>query len=73
MRATIQHAPARRDRAEQRGGGEPGQAEVEDLPTPIEVAERAAGEHQRSERQQVGVHHPLQAAELELEIATDRW
>ena len=67
-----QHLPARRERAEQRGRGEPEQARDEHHAAPVDVAEGAAGDDQRAERQQVRVHHPLQAAELEIEVATDR-
>jgi hypothetical protein len=66
-----QHCGARRKSTEQRGEGESDQACREDPPASIEVPERAAGDHQGTEGKQVGVYHPLQAAELEVEVAAD--
>ena len=71
-RAAISTSPLGASRAKQGGRGEPDQARDEHDPAPVEVAERSACDDQRAERQQVGVHHPLQATELEIEVATDR-
>ena len=47
-------------RAQRRGAGEPGEAEQEHPPPAEAVAQRAAEEHQRAERDEVGVEHPLE-------------
>ena len=51
---------------------EAGDAEREDPPLAVEVAERAADEDQRAEREQVGVRDPLLAGEAAAEVALDR-
>ena len=66
-----QQLGARRDRAEQRGGGEEADAEDEDAPPPVAVAERAAEQDQRGEGQQVAVEDPLQGAGAGAEVAAD--
>ena len=66
-----QQLDARRDRAEQRGDGEEADAEDEDAPPPVAVAERAAEQDQRGEGQQVAVEDPLQGAGAGVEVAAD--
>ena len=52
---------ARCDRAEQRGGREPGHAGQEDTAASIAIAERPAEEQEAGQRDRVAVHDPLQA------------
>ena len=50
----------------------PGDADGEDPPLAVEVAERAADEDQRAEREQIGVGDPLLAGQAAAEVAA-RW
>ena len=61
-----------RQRAQQRGDTEPADAEREDPPLAVQVAQRAADQDQRAEREQVGVHDPLLSRETAAELALDR-
>ena len=67
-----QRRPVRRGRAEDRGDAERDDADQEDPPLPEEVAERAADEDQRAEREQVGVDDPLLEREPAAEVVLDR-
>ena len=69
--AGDQHLDARRDRAQQRDDAEAGDADREHAPLAEHVAERAADEDQRPEREQVGVRHPLLAGEPAAEVGAD--
>ena len=60
-----------RQRAEDADDAEARDAEREDPPLAVEVAERAADEDQRAEREQVGVGDPLLAGEAAAEVALD--
>ena len=55
-----------------RHDAEAADADREDPPLAVEVAERAGDEDQRAERQQVGVGHPLLAGEPAAEVVADR-
>ncbi len=70
-RAHDQQLGGRRDRAQQRRGREQADAEHEDPAPPVAVAERAAEQDQRRERQQVAVEDPLQGARRRVEVAAD--
>ena len=61
-----------RQRAEDRGGAEAGEPDREDLPPSEVVSERAADEHHRDERQQVGLDDPLLAGEAHSEVPLHR-
>ena len=67
-----QQADARRERAQHRGRAEAADAEREHAPLAVEVAERAADQDQRAERQQVAVDDPLLPGEAAAEPALDR-
>ena len=67
-----QRLDARRERAQQRGDGEPDDADHEDAAPAEAVAERAAQQQQSREGQGVGVDRPLQAAEAGVEVVADR-
>ena len=54
-----QRPGGRRQRAQQRGDAEAGEPRLEDPAAAEHVAQRAAHEQQRAEREQVGLHHPL--------------
>ena len=71
-RARISDGAVRRQRAEHRGDAERRDADHEDAPRAEEIAERAADEEQRAERQQVGVDDPLLEREPAAEVALDR-
>ena len=58
-RATISVVPVGRGGAEDRGDAEADDPDQEHAPRPEEVAEGAADEEERAERQQVRVHDPL--------------
>ena len=60
-----------RDRAQQRGDREPGDADDEHPPPPVAIAERPAEQQEPGERQRVGVDRPLQPVERGVEIAPD--
>jgi hypothetical protein len=61
-----------RQRADQRAGGEDGDAEDEDPAPAVEIAERAPGEDQRGIGEVVEINDPLQRRRLSLEILLDR-
>ena len=50
----------------------PDDADGEDPPLAVEVAERAADEDQRAEREQIGVGHPLLTGQAAAEVVA-RW
>ena len=60
------------DRAEDRGGAEGDQADDEHPPPPELVAEAAADQEQRDQREHVGLDHPLLAGEADVEAVADR-
>ena len=60
-----------RQRADDADDAEAGDAEREDPPLAVEVAERAADEDERAEREQVGVGDPLLAGQAAAEVALD--
>ena len=66
-----QHLDRRGQRADHAHDAEAGHADGEDPPLAVEVAERAADEDQRAEREQVGVGDPLLAREAAAEVALD--
>ena len=66
-----QQLDRRRERAQQRGDAEPGDADREHAPLAVQVGERAGDEDQRREREQVGVRHPLLAGEPAAEVVGD--
>ena len=57
-------APERRDR-------EPGGPDHEDPAAPVPVAERAAHEDQRREREEVAGEHPLEVGDTDAEVLAD--
>ncbi len=61
----------RRQRRQQRAGREDGQADEEDALAPVEVAERAAGEHEGGEDERVPVDHPLEPGHAGAEVVLD--
>ena len=63
---------AGRDRAEDRGRREPAEPDHEQPPATEQVAERAADEQQRDQRQHVGLDDPLLPREPGVEILLDR-
>ena len=67
-----QRAGVGRDRAQQRRRRERDQPDDEDPAAPVAVAERAAEHEQRAERQQVAGEHPLQVAEVRVQVVGDR-
>ena len=60
------------DRAQQRRRREPDETDDEDLPSPVPVAEGAAEHEQRAEGQQVAGEHPLQVAQVRVQVVGDR-
>ena len=54
------------------GGREHGDTDQEDAPAPEDVAQPSAGREQNREREQVGVHDPLNGRERRVEVALDR-
>ena len=70
--AGDQQLDARRDGAQHRDDAEAGDAEREDAPLAEDVAERAADQDQRAERQQVGVRDPLLPGQPAAEIVANR-
>ena len=71
-RATISDVPVPGQRAQERRRAERDHADQEHAPLAEQVAERAADEDQRPERQQVRVHDPLLEGEPAAEVALDR-
>ena len=67
-----QRGAAAGDRAERRRGAEADQPDREDPRPRVPVAQRATEQDERAQRQQVGVHHPLQPVEAERELAPQR-
>src|SRR2546421_698005 len=59
-------------RAEHGRAGEARHADAEDAQLAVDVAERAADEDERAEREQVGVDDPLLRGEPASEVALDR-
>ena len=68
-RATISEPSFHATRAEDRGDRERDDADHEDPLLPEQVAERAADEDQRAEREQVGVRDPLLEREAAAEVS----
>ena len=73
------HAPRRdqragvgRDRAQQRRERERNQPDLEDPATAVAVTERTTEHEERTEREQVPGEHPLQIAEVRVQVAGDR-
>ncbi len=62
---------AGRQRAAQRGQREQGGPEDQDAPPPETVPGRAACQQEGAQRQEIGVHHPLQGAGVGREAAPD--
>ena len=71
-RAPIRNSTVGRDRAERRGGAEGDQPDDEHPPPAELVAERAADQEQRDQRQHVGLDDPLLAGEAGVEVVADR-
>ena len=71
-RAPISSRGVRARPRSQRRDSEAGDAEREDPAAAEHVAERAADEQQRAERQQVGVDHPLLGRETAVQARPDR-
>ena len=67
-----QRARARRRGAQHRSHPEPDDAGGEDPPAAEEVAERAADEQQRAEREQIRVDDPLLGGEAAVQVGADR-
>ena len=67
-----EHLDRRRQGADQRGRAEQEHAEREHAPLAEDVAQRAADQQQRRERDQVGVGRPLLAREPAAEVVGDR-
>ncbi|MBN9624249.1 MAG: hypothetical protein J0H06_15095 [Actinobacteria bacterium] len=67
----VEEGGVGRERAEQRGGGEDRQPADEDAAPAEAVGERARCQHQRGERERVGVDHPLQVGEAAAEVLLD--
>jgi hypothetical protein len=67
-----QQLRGRRERAQHRGDAEPRQPDGEDQPPAEQVAERAADQQQRAERQEVGLDDPLLRGEASFEVVADR-
>ena len=65
----VEEGRVGRQRAEQRGDGEDAEADREDAAAAEPVGERAGGQHQRRQREGVGVDHPLQVGEAAAEVA----
>jgi len=63
---------ARRRGAQEGGHREADRTEHEHASPPVPVAERAAEDDERTEGDQVAVHDPLEAAEREPEVTSDR-
>ena len=73
MRASgDERADRRRERTGERGDAEAKDAEREDPPLAVQVAERAADQDQRAEREQIAVDDPLLCGEPAAERALDR-
>ena len=70
--ADDQHLDRGRDRAQQRGGAEPGDPQREHSPLPEHVAQRAADQQEGAERDEVGVGGPLLAGQPAAEVFLDR-
>ncbi len=68
----VEEGRVGRERAEQRGEREDPQPDREDAAAAEAVGERAGGEHERGERERVGVDHPLQVGEAAAEVLLDR-
>ncbi len=66
-----QRVHVRGDRTGDRGRGEHSGADEEDPPPPVPVAQGAAEEDQRGERQRVAVDDPLQVGERRIEVLGD--
>ena len=66
-----EHLDRRGQRADDADDAEAGHAEREDPPLAVEVAERAADEDERAEREQIGVGDPLLPGEAAAEVALD--
>ena len=67
-----QHAHRRRERAGERQRTERRHAEREHAPLAVDVAQRAADQDQRAQRQEIGVRHPLLSRQATAEVALDR-
>ena len=67
-RAAIEDLDVRREPAPERRDREPRRADHEDPPAPVAVAERAADEDQRREREQVAGEHPLEVGDADVEV-----
>ena len=73
QRARRDQRPVRRrDRAREREHAERGDPEHEHAPLAVDVAERAADQDQRAEREHVGVRDPLLRLEPAAEVVLDR-
>ena len=70
--AGDQQLDAGRQPAERGREREPDDPDDEDPAPPVLVAERAAEQDERGERERVAVHRPLQAGEVGAEVAADR-
>ena len=57
---------------QRRGQREQGQAGQEEPLAPVAVTERPAGQHERGERERVGVHDPLQPGDPSPQLVLDR-
>ncbi len=67
-----QHVDRRGSRTQQGEQAERGDARREDATLAVDVAERAADQDQRPQREQIGVRHPLLRREAAAEVALDR-
>ena len=66
-----QHARVRRDRAQEGSDAEPGHPGREHPPPTDEVAQRATDQHERPERQEVGLDDPLLLGEVGAEVVAE--
>ena len=66
-----EHLDRRRQGADDAHDAEARDADGEDPPLAVEVAERAADEDERAEREQIGVGDPLLAGQAAAEVALD--
>ena len=67
-----QHLDVGRQRAQRRGNREPDGAEHEYSTSTVPVAERAAQENERSQRERVTGDRPLQSVELGVQVVAER-
>ena len=71
-RAAIEPVDAARVRGRRRGDAEHREPGEQRAPAPVAIAERAGQQQQPGEHERVGVDHPLQLADVRVEVAHQR-